>query len=400
MPYEPSGMRESVPVAEVSLRTRAAAARRVQRASGALATRAVGRMEGALPWFAPMPADHRSWVGLLVQAGIAGFAEWLRTPRARAQLTGEVFAAAPREMARAVTLEQTVQLVRVAVEVVEEAVDDLAPAGAEEWLRDNVLRYSREIAFTVALVYARAAEERGAWDARLEALLVDEVLRGEPDDALLSRAAALGWGMPGEVAVLVGEAPDGEAETVIEVLRRTGRHAGADVLAGVQGRRLVVLLGADDVEAAAPRLVDCFGDGPIVLGPTVADLTVARASAAEALSALRVAGAWPDAPRPVAAAALLPERALDGDAVARRALVEDVYSRLVDAGEPLLETATVYLEVAGSLEGTARVLFVHPNTVRYRLRRVTEECGLNPVVPRDGFVLRVALALGRVEREL
>jgi len=33
----------------------------------------------------------------------------------------------------------------------------------------------------------------GAWDARLEALVVDGVVRGEPADVLVSRSSALGW---------------------------------------------------------------------------------------------------------------------------------------------------------------------------------------------------------------
>ena len=45
-------------------------------------------------------------------------------------------------------------------------------------LRDAVLRYSREIAFAAARVYAGVAEIRGAWDARLEALVVDVLVRG------------------------------------------------------------------------------------------------------------------------------------------------------------------------------------------------------------------------------
>jgi DNA-binding PucR family transcriptional regulator len=381
-------------------RSRGAVVRRVQRAAGSLATRALQRMESELPWFATMSPDHRSWVGLIAQAGIAGFAEWLREPDAGPRLTGEVFAAAPREMARAVTLQQTVELVRVAVDVVEEAVDDLAPEGAEEWLRDNVLRYSREIAFAAALVYASAAEERGAWDARLEALLVDEILRGEPDETLQSRAAALGWGAPDAVAVLVGTAPDGEAEAVIDAVRREARHAGADVLAGVQGRRLVVLIGATgDPERLATSLSHSFGEGAVVIGPVVAELAVARASAAAALAALRAAPAWPDAPRPVTARALLPERALDGDPLARAELA-DIYTRLTAAGPPVLDTLSVYLESAGSLEATARMLFVHPNTVRYRLRRAAEESGWVATAPRDAFVLRVALAIGRMSTSL
>ena len=70
-----------------------------------------------------------------------------------------------------------------------------------------MLRYGREVAFATAEVYARAAEVRGAWDARLEALVVDAVLRAETDEAVLSRASALGWGDRGDVAVVLGAVP-------------------------------------------------------------------------------------------------------------------------------------------------------------------------------------------------
>ena len=39
---------------------------------------------------------------------------------------------------------------------------------------------------------------------------------------------------------------------------------------------------------------------------------------------------------------------------------------------------------------------VHPNTVRYRLRRVSEVTGYNPTDPRDALVLRLALIIGRL----
>ena len=55
--------------------------------------------------------------------------------------------------------------------------------------------YSREIAFAAAEVYARAAEQRGAWDARLEALIVDSVLRGEADEAVRSPSDRAGLGI-------------------------------------------------------------------------------------------------------------------------------------------------------------------------------------------------------------
>ena len=93
---------------------------------------------------------------------------------------------------------------------------------------------------------------------------------------------------------------------------------------------------------------------------------------------------------------LLPERVLAGDVPARRALVDRIYRPLLEAGGALMDTAAAYTESGGALESTARTLFVHPNTVRYRLRRITEITGYDPTDPREGFVLRTALALGRL----
>jgi DNA-binding PucR family transcriptional regulator len=129
----------------------------------------------------------------------------------------------------------------------------------------------------------------------------------------------------------------------------------------------------------------------VVLG-----LAQATTSAQAALSGLRVASAWPAAPRPVSARALLGERALAGEQAARDELVETVYEPLVAAGGELLETAAAYIEGAGSIDGAARLLFVHANTVRYRLRRVAELTGLSATDPRDGFLLHVALVQGRL----
>ena len=49
------------------------------------------------------------------------------------------------------------------------------------------------------------------------------------------------------------------------------------------------------------------------------------------------------------------------------------------AASPLLTTIEAYLATGGALEPTARNLFVHPNTVRYRLHRVAEVDRPGPV---------------------
>jgi DNA-binding PucR family transcriptional regulator len=92
---------------------------------------------------------------------------------------------------------------------------------------------------------------------------------------------------------------------------------------------------------------------------------------------------------------LLPERALAGDGHARRHLVDEIYLPLLRARGTLIETLAAYFHHGSSTEGAARALFVHPNTVRYRLKQVAEITGYTPSVPRHAFTLEIALVLGR-----
>lgn len=393
----PGGAGPDGPRGAGSSRVHAETVARIERSMGSLGTAAMAAMDKRLPWFRSMSAENRSWLGLVAQAGIAAFVDWIRHPeRERPAVAGEVFGTAPRELARAVSLQQAVEMVRVIIDVVESQVDELAAPGGEAELREAVLRYTREVAFGAAQVYARTAEARGAWDARLEALVVDSLVRGETEESLHSWASALSWSSS-PVAVIAGMVEGEEAETLIDDLRTHAKRARLDLLAGVQGSRLVVLLGGtDDPLSAAERFAGRFGAGPLVVGPVVPDLRSASASARAALAGLRAAAAWPDAPRPVTADELLPERAVDGDADARAELIAQVYEPLLAGGSALVDTLTTYLDQGSSLEATARMLFVHPNTVRYRLRRVTELTGYTPSDGRDAFALWISVVLGRL----
>lgn len=377
------------------------AARVLRRATGRLATAATARMDSDMPWFRDLSAEDRSWVGLIVQTGIKGFVEWYgATPTGQPdgpKLAASMFGAAPRALAGVITLQQTVDLVRLSIEVVEANVDDLLGAAEAADVHAAIARYAREIAFATAEVYARAAEQRGAWDARLEALVVDAVLRAETDEVVLSRASALGWAATGSLSVVLGTAPIRRTDTdVFDEVRKRARAAGLDALCAVQGDRLVVLLGGvGDAREAATAVAPLFDPGPVVAGPVVADLAGAHLSARAALAGHRAADGWPDAPRPVLSSELLPERAIAGDEDARRHLVEQVYEPLTRERSTLVTTLAAYFDTGGSLEATARELFVHPNTVRYRLRQAADATGFTPSDPRDAFALRLALVLGR-----
>jgi hypothetical protein len=370
--------------------------------SGELSTATLKRLEDTLPWYGDMPPGRRSAVGLVAQAGITSFISWFDDPKSTPWIAADVFGAAPRELLRSVSLTQTLQLIRITVEVVEQRV-----TGDDDVLREAILLYSREIAFAAADVYARAAEARGLWDARLEALVVDSILSGEYDNELPSRIAALGWNGHGEVCVLVGTTP-----RVLDVdqLRRTARHLDADVLIGVQGNRLVLVIGraepapAEDDDSKPPlpfldiakQLEPGFGPGYLVLGHEVPTLVDASKSARAALAGFAVARSWRNAPRPTLADDLLPERAFAGDSLARSTLINRIYKPLQAHSTELLATLWCYLDNGRSLEATARELFVHPNTVRYRLKRISEVIGWDATGAREALILQSALIIGSI----
>lgn len=153
---------------------RARAVRALRRSTGRLSSAATARMDSDLDWFGALSAEDRSWVSLIVQAGIKGFVDWYAGPGSPAagepdDLASAVFGAAPRALTGVISLQQTVDLVRLSIEVVETNIDDLLDPDDAPDVHSAVMRYAREVAFATAEVYARAAEVRGAWDARLEA---------------------------------------------------------------------------------------------------------------------------------------------------------------------------------------------------------------------------------------
>ncbi len=376
--------------------TRADTLRNLKSATGVLSTAAITSLDAEYPWFRELPARERSWVGTVAQAGISAFVAWYANPQAAGRSAVEVFAAAPPELTRSVSLQHTLSIVRTVVNVVEAHCDELAPPGTEAELREAILRYSREIAFSAAEVYARAAESRGAWDARLEALVVDALVRGQMDDELPSRAAALGW-KAGPTLVMVGltDGPLGEVESA--ELRRAIRRSARGALVGIHGEDLIVIARTDeDPGALSAALLPNFGPGPVVIGPRAVTLLEVARSTRAALAGVIAAPAWALVPRPVAADDLLPERVLVGDAAARERLIAIAYDPILAAGGSLAETVSTFLACGRSLELASRTMFVHANTVRYRLKKVTDLTGWDALNTRDAHVLDTAFALGRL----
>lgn len=376
--------------------------RRLSQYSGRLATEAVQAMGERLPFFAELEASQRASVQLVVQTAVVNFVEWMRNPQSDVSYTAQAFEVVPQDLRRRIALRQSVEMVRTTMEFFEEVVPLLARSEQQlTALTAGILRYSRDLAFAAATAYADQAEARGAWDTRMEANLVDAVVRGDTGPGLQSQAAALNWDATAPATVIVGmPRPDRiefAGEDVHDVANRNGRAALSDI----HGTWLVTVLsgGLSPTERFLSELMKVFADGPVVIGPTAPTLGAAHRSATEAIAGMNAVVGWAGAPRPVSARELLPERALLGDITAAAALEADVMRPLSDAGPALMETLDAYLDSGGAIEACARKLFVHPNTVRYRLKRIADFTGRDPTVPRDAYVLRVASSLGRLTRQ-
>ncbi|MCE5291463.1 MAG: helix-turn-helix domain-containing protein [Nocardiaceae bacterium] len=77
--------------------------------------------------------------------------------------------------------------------------------------------------------------------------------------------------------------------------------------------------------------------------------------------------------------------------------------RLAKQAEPLLEQThllealEVHLRHGGDRKSAAAELFVHPNTLTYRLRRIGDVTGINPMTPDGSRLLAAALMVHRLE---
>ena len=256
----------------------AATLRRIERAAGALATASVARMDETLPWFRELPADQRSWVMLVAQAGVAvagasGCAR--RRHGGRRRRRSPTRSSAPRRgrWPASITLQQTV------------AADQghhrrRRGAGRRTWPRRA---RSSSCARRCCATPARSPSPpprstpgppspaapgtpgwRRWWSTRCCA--------ATPTDVLASRAAALGWADAPPVAV-VGRPrpPAARPRAVLHAVYRPARRIGVEVLGGVHGDRLVVVLGgATDPLAATERAARArSATGPVVVGPAV-----------------------------------------------------------------------------------------------------------------------------------
>lgn len=351
-------------------------------------------MQAEHGWFRGLPISRQTVLVEVASAGVSGFADWLEFESNRDQIPRMLLESSPRELIRSLSLQETLQLLRIVTAAISEMVPD--PEVAAE-LQSFALAYS----FAAADLYSQASERGGLWDSQLEALIIDAIVSGEREQDISSRVGALGWRGKGAVSALVGNVA---VEFDVDLMRKAARAHRADILVGMAASKLVTIIGFRDAEMAqgdnfwalASDLTYNYGYGKVILGPKVENINLARRSVRSAMSALAVSENLGYSDKLQRSRDFLAERALNGDQIAKQTLVSEVYEVLAEDSPELLRTLTQFFSSGNNLEATAKALFVHPNTIRYRLTKIAKIIKLNPLDPREGFTVRVSMTLGAI----
>jgi DNA-binding PucR family transcriptional regulator len=156
----------------------------------------------------------------------------------------------------------------------------------------------------------------------------------------------------------------------------------------------VVLLVPDAEGRSRPALLRSLGEREVVVGPA-RPWDEVHTSYARALRALQL-GMTPDGSEPLDTESRLADLVLRADETALADLRAQVLAPLAGlsegAREKLTETLRSWLLHHGRREAIAAELFVHPQTVRYRMGQLRELYGKRLEDPRT--VLELTLALG------
>jgi hypothetical protein len=283
-------------------------------------------------------------------------------------------------------------------------------------LGEAIFAYIDELSAESAEGYAQeqsaAAGESQRRRRRLVALLAQEPPASH--EAVRTAALAAGWALPRDVAALVAgeagpaagagaggtvsapDAPPVPGEEIADAIAaRLARRLAGGAIGGAVGGLACVFVPDPDAPGRRRQLARAVGSEPAALGPTV-PWANAAASLRRAAGTFRlVADGRVDATGLLDAERHLPALLLAADPEVAADLARSRLAPLEElAAGPrarLTETLRAWLDRPGQVQAVAGVLGVHPQTVRYRVRRLRDLFGDALDDPEQRFELSLAL---------
>jgi hypothetical protein len=252
-----------------------------------------------------------------------------------------------------------------------------------------VFAYIDELSAASVAGHTDETETTGRVRQRLLARVAQLLLAGAPDDEVLEAVEQAGWPAPATLtAVLV---PESQVRPVLGVVA-PGTLEVADLPDPRDAESMpagwALLLVPDVHQRRRARLLRTLGERGSLAGPTVPWLQV-RASYERAVRAHSLG-------IEVDTEAQLPRLVLHADEAALADLRTRVLAPMSDlrpaAAEKLADTLRAWLLLQGRRDDVAAALFVHPQTVRYRMGQIRDLYGDRLDDPDVVLELLIALA--------
>ncbi|MFE7225355.1 PucR family transcriptional regulator [Nocardioides sp. NPDC057577] len=267
------------------------------------------------------------------------------------------------------------------------AVENELSAAALNALNEMMTTYVEHLTSQVGKGFEAGTEARDQDNDVARARLIDRMLSGASADEIEVQAALGDWALPEKVTVMAVELRDGERilSDALSATALTRRREPTQVVMCPPHDAETV---TKQVRAAAPkaRVSICWPVPP-------EDVPAAWrwANRALALVNARVIPAKPV----IDCLAYRTEIWLHAEPVMRRQLAQELLEPLLaesaNSREILTETLLVWLETRESAPAIAAVLGVHPQTIRYRWKRINELFGESLRDPE--FVTQLLLLL-------
>lgn len=289
---------------------------------------------------------------------------------------------------------------RVAATVLTDEIAARAPrlAAADAFALTRMLLTALDtLSEEMTTAYAATDEDLAADRDRALRLLLDDLIAGRHASvgALSDRSARLGVQLPDPYCLLVAEPASAErpdmaldaATGLLEALAVPGDEVVSS--ATVRGSRAVLLLPGAAAARAGAVLGARSWRGCAITGESLDRVAVAHRLAADALD---TAPAHAHRPGRVLTDADAHVLALLGGhpAAAPDQVARLVLGPLTDPGQRhLMEALTAYID-AGSASAAARVLHLHAQSLRYRLRRIHALTSRDPRDPWQRLTLDIA----------
>jgi sugar diacid utilization regulator len=279
----------------------------------------------------------------------------------------------------------------------------------------RIMRLADRIATAVTHAYLDELTDRGL----LRRDLLDALLTAKGDGRAALRLARMLRVRLAEnyvVVVVRGEGVEvGDArgqppavrsrlDRIVEEARKNVRPSGGSLLTGMRNGDLVVLYPAsspadlDAVRQDCAALAAALGAEEVSIGMSGwhEGRAVVGVAYAEAKDAVEIAARTGIRGRAVRLEEVLVDSLLDSSVPARRILratLQPLANYDAARQTALLPTLRAYLDARLNITKSAEALFVNPNTVVYRLRRIKELTGRDPHNPCDLLVLSLAMRL-------